>query len=633
MVNQLQIFLYGHNMFFREKATVNGSLLQLVRGYRGFDGKVRQQVILSLGACIIPDALRREIASNIENIVTGQPTLLPQKPEVASWSDLIIDRMKSEGKLDLVTNSVTRNIGPGIVANGVLLDEVSHEDTKQIGVLLPLRKAWENLGLSDFLSSKGMTERRINAAQLCVYNRLVNPCSEHELPGWAENMAVDELLNDKFGFYGKEIYYRAGDDLLNHSVALGKHLRTREENLFNLGNTILLYDLTNSYCEGNCTQNPKARRSANSKEKRTDCPLLSVGLVLNAEGFPIVHKMFPGNTNDSKTILDMVTSLQEEAGDSRRPTVVLDGGIATQANLDTLLENNYDYVVNGKRTTRQNFAEDFRKKDTFQAVQGCDDKKPVFVKRIWQQQEVVLLCRSDDRKAKEDAMVSKTEERFLEALQKLAGRIAKKDGKLHLDEDGGRMCVNRCLGKVASRYTRASKFYPVNYDAENLSLTWTRDEGKFEDDAALHGCYHLRTSRKDLSDDEIWLIYIMLTRVETAFHLLKGELGLRPFYHWKEDCCDAHIWITVLAYHLLRWIEFNLKLSGIECTYQEVRRLLQTHCYTTINLPCRNGKQYQLRRPGKPDERQKLIYSSLGIDVSTLPVHKVVIEPASADRG
>lgn len=615
-------------MFFREKATVNGSLLQLVRGYRGFDGKVRQQVILSLGGCIIPDALRREIASNIENIVTGQQTLLPQKPEVASWSDLIIDRMKSEGKLDLVTNSVTRNIGPGVVADGVLLDEVSHEDTKPIGVLLPLRQAWESLGLSDFLSSKGMTDRRINAAQLCVYNRLVDPCSEHELPVWAETMAVDELLNDKFGFYGKEIYYRAGDDLLNHSVALEKHLRTREENLFNLGNTILLYDLTNSYFEGNCTKNPKARRSANSKEKRTDCPLLSVGLVLNAEGFPIVHKVFPGNTNDSKTILDMVSSLQEQAGDSRRPTVVLDGGIATKANLDTLLENNYDYVVNGKRTTRQNFAEDFRKKDAFQAVQGRDDKKPVFVKRIWQQQEVVLLCRSDDRKAKEDAMVSKTEERFLEALQKLAGRIAKKDGKLHLDEDGGHMCVNRCVGKIASRYTRASKFYTVNYNAENLSLTWTRDEGKFEDDAALHGCYHLRTSRKDLSDDEIWLIYIMLTRVETAFHLLKGELGLRPFYHWKEDRCDAHIWITVLAYHLLRWIEYNLKLSGIECTYQEVRRLLQTHCYTTINLPCRNGKQYQLRRPGKPDERQKLIYSSLGIDVSTLPVHKVVMEPA-----
>ena len=618
-------------MYFREKTSTNGTLLlQLVRGSRGLDGKVRQQVLLSLGGCVIPDVFRREIAHNIEAIVSGQQSLLPMKPEVASWSDLIIDKMKSEGKLDLVRSSVTRNVPVGGIADGVLLDEVSHEDTRQIGVLLPLKRAWESLGLSDFLASRGMPARRIHAAQACVFNRLVEPCSEHELPSWLQTVAMDELLNDTFGFYGKEIFYRAGDDLLEHSVELTRHLRAREENLFNLGNTIFLYDLTNSYFEGGCTENPKAKRSANSKEKRTDCPLLSVGLVLNAEGFPVVHKVFPGNTSDSKTILDIVSSLQRETGDTRRPTVVLDGGIATQANLKTLLENNYDYVVNGKRTTRQNFAEDFKRREAFQTVKGRDDKKPVFVKRIWGEGEVVLLCRSEDRKAKEDAIVSKTEERYLEALRKLAGRIEKKDGKLHLDSSGGRANVDRCIGKIASRYTRASKFYAVRYNDDQQLLSWTRDEDKYQEDASLHGCYHLRTSRKDLSNDEIWLIYIMLTRVETAFHLLKGELGLRPFYHWKEDRCDAHIWITVLAYHLLRWIEYSLKLAGVDCMYQEVRRLLQTHCYTTINLPCRNGRKYHVRRPGKPDERQKMIYSALGIDVSALPVRKVVVESSPA---
>ena len=617
-------------MYFREKTTTSGSLLQLVRGSRGLDGKVRQQVLLSLGGCAIPDVFRREIAHNVEAIVAGQPSLLPIRPEVATWSDLIVDRMKSEGKLDLVKNSVTRNVPPGTAADGVLLDSVSHEDTRQIGVLMPLRQAWESLGLSDFLLSKGMPVRRLHAAQACVFNRLVEPCSEHEIPSWLQTVAMDELLDDKFGFYGKEIFYRAGDDLLEHSIELTKHLRDREENLFSLGNTILLYDLTNSYFEGGCAENPKARRSANSKEKRTDCPLLSVGLVLNAEGFPVVHKVFAGNTSDSKTIVDIVSSLQEEAGDPRRPTVVLDGGIATQANLNTLLENNYDYVVNGKRTTRQKFAEDFKQQEAFQTVRGRDGKKPVFVKRIWNEREAVLLCRSEDRKAKEDAMVSKTEERYLEALRKLAGRIEKKDGKLHLDSNGGGANVDRCIGKIASRYTRASKFYTVRYDENERLLSWTRDEEKYQEDANLHGCYHLRTSRQDLSDDEIWLVYIMLTRVETAFHLLKGELGLRPFYHWKENRCDAHIWITVLAYHLLRWIEYSLTLAGIDCTYQEVRRLLQTHCYTTINLPCRNGKEYHIRRPGKPDERQRMIYSALGIDVGALPVRKVVVEPTSA---
>ncbi|OQC17571.1 MAG: hypothetical protein BWX73_00117 [Lentisphaerae bacterium ADurb.Bin082] len=252
------------------------------------------------------------------------------------------------------------------------------------------------------------------------------------------------------------------------------------------------------------------------------------------------------------------------------------------------------------------------------------------MKRLWVEQEVVLLCRSEDRKAKEDAIVSKTEERYLEALRKLAGRIERKDGRLHLDSKSGRTNVERHIGKLASQYTRASKFYTVKYDEDRQVLSWIRNEEKYQEDASQHGCYHLRTSRRDLSDDEIWLIYIMLTRVETAFHLLKGELGLRPFYHWKEDRCDAHVWITVLAYHLLRWIEYSLKLAGVDCIYQEVRRLLQTHCYTTINLPCSNGREYHIRRPGKPDERQKMIYSAFGIDVSALPVRKVVVEPSPA---
>lgn len=615
-------------MYFREKNTKNGRLLQLVRGSRSLDGKVRQQVILSLGGCWVPDVHRHDVARFVDAAVSGQTELFPASPEVACWVDMILDRMKAEGKLELARKMVSRALPDGSAADGVLVDKVTHGDMRLLGVLLPLRRAWEALGITEFLLGCGMPARRIKAAQACVFNRLVDPCSEHELPSWLETVALDELLDARFSSFGKEIFYRAGDDLLECSARLGMHLREREASLFGLGNTILLYDLTNSYFEGECCSNPKARRSKNSKENRTDCPLLSVGLVLNREGFPIVHKVFAGNTGDSRTLLDVVGELRAESGDTGRPTVVLDGGIATAANLALLLANNYDYVVNGKRTTRRNFAEDFAGTGGFRAVQGRDDKKPVFVKRLCAEHEVTLLCRSDDRKAKEDAMVSKTEERYLEAMGKLAARIEKGDGRLHLDAPEGVTHVNQCIGRIASRYTRASKFYSATYDEKGRKLSWTRDDGKYRADAALHGCYHLRTSRMDLSDDEIWLIYIMLTNVETAFHLLKGELGLRPFYHWKEERCDAHIWITVLAYHILRWTEYSLRLAGIESTWMEVRRLLQTHCYATITMPCKSGREYLVRRPGKPDERQMLIYKALDIDTAALPVIKRLVEPA-----
>ncbi|MDP8221373.1 MAG: hypothetical protein P9X26_08510 [Candidatus Stygibacter frigidus] len=66
----------------------------------------------------------------------------------------------------------------------------------------------------------------------------------------------------------------------------------------------------------------------------------------------------------------------------------------------------------------------------------------------------------------------------------------------------------------------------------------------------------LQTNRKDLKSDEIWNIYVMLTRVEKAFRDLKTYLGLRPNYHQLEDRVDEHIIISILAYHLMHTIEY-----------------------------------------------------------------------------
>jgi transposase len=190
--------------------------------------------------------------------------------------------------------------------------------------------------------------------------------------------------------------------------------------------------LTNSYFEGEASANPKARRSANSKEKRTDRPVVSVGLVLDGEGFVLTHKVFPGNLHDSRSLVDAVKNLQNICGDEHKPLVVLDGGIATDKNLVRLLENGFDYVVNGKRTTRQRFAADFLELEKFHQVGDRENKTPVLVRRLESEQEFTVLCRSDERKKKEDAIISKTEEKLLIALDKLRKRIDKNDGKLHL---------------------------------------------------------------------------------------------------------------------------------------------------------------------------------------------------------
>ncbi len=611
-------------MFIREKPTKTTPVLQLVRNSRRKNGKVKQEIIVSLGSVPIPDEHRLAIAHEVDNRMQGYQRLLPLDYEIGRWVDFILTKIEEEGKLPPVTCKEIKVDGKTEI-DGVRIDEIDHEKETELGPALAVEAAWRSLELDDFLKEADFSDRQINSAKINIFNRLLEPCSENELIKWAETTALNELLGENISLSGEDRFYRVSDKLLEIQPELEKYLREKEADLFSLDRIYLLYDLTNSYFEGDAKRNPKARRSANSKEKRTDRPLLSVGLVLDREGFVITHKVFEGNTHDCRTLARSVKDLRASSGNSAtRPIVIVDGGIATRENLEYLRNHGFDYVVNGKRTTRKEFAEDFYDRDTFKRINGRDGeiKKHVYVRKLERDGENIVLCRSESRKQKEDAIVSKMEERFIQELTKLEKRINKKDGKLHLDEGGD--TVNRTIGRHSAKYSRAAKYYTVAYDAESRRLTWERKDKLYEEDEKLHGCYHLRSSRKDFSEDEIWKIYMTLTKVEDAFRLLKSDLGLRPFRHHMESRCEGHIWITILAYHLLRWIEYTLEFNDYNATWRAARRMLQTHCYSTLIVPTSDGIVRHIRKPGRPDERQRLVYELLGVDTSGLPVRKTM---------
>ena len=601
-------------MYFRTKKTKTTPVLQLVEGYSDRRGKVIQKVVASFGNLPVPNRERKEIAQEIENRLAGHQSLFPLSPSVAKWSDIIMKRI-DEPKL-LSTRYPTGNISDDEeVADGVLVDRVEHENETDLGTVLVLRTAWENLGMGDFLRVSGFSESQINAAAASVFNRLADPVSEHEMPLWCSTVSLDELLNDRLGASGDDRFYRISDALLDVRHGLEKHLREKEKSLFNLSSSIILYDLTNSYFEGECRRNPKAKRG-HSKEKRDDCPLLSLGLVLDSQGFIIGHEVLEGNRNDCKTLVDMVKVLGRHSDISSRPVIVVDGGIATAENLEYLRANGYEYVVAGKRQGRTEFHEDFCDHDSFSIIQGRDVKKPVFVKRTMKDGELIILCRSENRKEKEDAILSRTEEKFLEEIGSFSKKLKSPRSKIRHPE-----AVQRSIGRLQQKYSRAAKFYTVTYESGNL--TWTKLSSHAES-TSLHGCYFLRSSLTDLPDEDVWRLYISLTRVEEAFRSMKTELGLRPFRHHREDRCEAHAWITVLAYHLQRWIEHSLELSGCPVTWNSLKMLLQTHCYSTMTIPSKDGVIRKIRKAGKPDERQRTIYQKLNVEYRNLPVNKTI---------
>lgn len=608
-------------MFFREKKTRKTRVLQLVENSRNAEGKVRQRVVVSLGGCPVPDEHRKRVAAELSRRMAGYEQLLSEEPIIEYWTGRVLERMEEAGSLP----SASRREVPGsqaFTAAPIRINDIEHENGVRLGPALVLLRAWESLGLDPVLQAQGFSDEQLATAKALVFNRLIEPASENELPNWIATTALGDLLNFRTEGWAEDRFYRVGDKLLAGMPKLETHLRQKERDLFNLDRTILLYDLTNSYFEGSGAKNDLARRSVASKEKRSDCPLISVGIVLDAEGFIIRHKVFAGNISDCKTLLDAVADLEQPAEGEARPVVIVDGGMASQANLAALRECGYDYIVNGKRRSRAEFADDFLDIDAFRRVEGrgrSGEKQPVFVRRIASGDETIVLCRSAGRKQKEDAIQDSAERKLLDGLETLQARIMRNDKRLKLEE--GSALVNRVVGRLTGRTTRASRLYHISYDPETRHLDWRRKEGDWDASRDLHGCYHLR-STLELEDEQLWKLYITLVRVEDAFRSMKSDLGLHPFHHQLAQRCRAHIWITVLAYHLLRWTEHSLKLSGYNCTWRSLRRRLETHCYTTLIVPDTEGFEHHVRKPGRPNPVQKLVYTLLGIDWASLPLHR-----------
>jgi hypothetical protein len=143
----------------------------------------------------------------------------------------------------------------------------------------------------------------------------------------------------------------------------------------------------------------------------------------------------------------------------------------------------------------------------------------------------------------------------------------------------------------------------------------------------LCGDYVLRTDQS-LDAAQTWRLYMTLLQAEEGYACLKGSLGLRPNFHQLEHRVEAHIFISVLAYHLLCWVRERLRESGDTRDWKTLRRLLSTHSLVTTALPLEDGRVLRIRKPSLPDAEQTLLYRRLGIDwKATFPPRKTFTNP------
>ena len=638
-------------MFFRIKTTRSGEALQLVESYRNREGKPRQRIVVSLGDLQVPEKHRKEVARLVEDALYGvqQPYLMP--PETAAdmgkWVDYIVKRVEREGKWSPVkrgkgTAGTVGNVPPAgkteseEVIDGVVANRVSHTHTTSLGPVLVGLHFWEKLGMPKLLESLGFNELQRKTAAALVLNRLDDPVSEHAMPEWLACSSLPDLLGDDLRRKADDIFYRTGDRLLERRNRIEAHLRRRQEKLFNLERTILLYDLTNTHFEGVCEANDKAVRGRN-KQKRHDCPQVVIGMVFDEFGFELTHRTFKGNMNDAKSLVEMLESLhastvKDDLAAGNAPLVIMDSGVATADNRRLLRDHGFKYLVNNTRPGRKKWAEDFRAGD-FAEVSNREGETPVEVRTrdevsaeerpdgsVEKVAERLVFCRSAGRREKELAIRSRAEDRLLDELRKLRNRV--ESGRL---KDPAK--IQQAIGRKLQKNPRVARYYQVSLAGsdENRTVKWKRTEETWEGDSDLLGCYVLRTNHGELDGERLWTLYMTLAKAEEGFRMLKSDLGLRPNHHQLEERVDAHIFITVLAHQLLNAIIHTMSSADDVRSWPTLKRILQTHCYTTMQLPTIGGTLHRIRRAGTAEAEQQRIYETLGVDHRNLPSTKMSV--------
>lgn len=615
-------------MFFRLKTTKSGQVLKLIESYRDDTANSRHRAVASLGNAAIAQSDWKPIAKAVEDHLYTREELLPRELSTvqAQWVDRIVRQVGNEGTWKPFS---TPNNKAKELIDGVRAEAVSHTDTAELGSVLVGWEIWKRLGMPEFLATLGLNRSQSQAAAISVINRLTDPSSEHSLPEWYRRTGLPELMSNRLRGVGDDRFYRVSDLLLEHQSQIESHLRERQRSMFNLNRTVLLYDLTNTHFEGLSKGNAKAKRGAN-KQKRNDCTQIVVGMVFDQFGFEMAHKIFAGSLNDGKSLVEMIEELNLiiKAGEAK-PLVIMDAGVATRSNLNLLREHGFGYLVNDTRGQRSRYVEMFRQHAAFSVVKNREDKQPVLVRVMDddhcpeadnQIKERIVLCKSQLRGEKEKAIVSNAEKRLIEAMSKLALRVESKKLK-------DRIKIEQTIGRIQARHPRARRFYNLRLeDAGNdLKVKWNRNDAMFDEASELFGCYVLRTDERTMNEHELWQLYISLTQAESGFKALKTDLGLRPNPHHTESRVDAHVFICVLAYHLLRNILWSLEQKGDTRNWETLKGVLRTHCYTTILLPTSSGQTHRIRKAGQPEECQKEIYRNLGVEWNGLPVKRSVI--------
>lgn len=576
-------------------------LVDSVRTERG----PRQRTVLNLGVDFsLPKEQWKDLANCIEEIITGQHSLIAYPKAVRTLAGKYAKQIISQ-QSDVIEEN--ENTAPDYAT--VDLNSVNNEEARTVGAEYVVYETIKALGIDQKLKELGFNRHQLAAAIGGIAGRMIVPGSERATHYWLQNTtALGELMGYDFSSLSLDRLYKASDHLMKHKQAIEDHLCKTEAQLFVLEEKVILYDLTNTFLEGSGKYNPKAQYGK-SKERRSDCPLVTLGLVLDMHGFPRKSRIFEGNVSEPGTLEMMIHGLSgpNTLKDSfSKPTIVMDAGIASEDNITWLRDHLYPYVVVSRKRKKE-----IPSNVTMMPVKIDDKTNTVLVQAglapDTETDDLELYCHSVDKEKKEESIKTKFQSRFETELLKARDALHLPNGTKRYEK------VIERIGRLKEKFRLVSHRYNITIDKDPesdraKSISWSRKKAK-----KTSGVYCLRTNRNDFNEQQMWDIYTMLTDIEDAFRCMKSELGLRPIYHHKERRCDGHIFITLLAYHVMHTIRFKLRQRGIRFCWKTIRAQLSSQIRVSTTMKRKDGKAVHLRKSSKAEPSHMAVYEALNL--------------------
>ncbi|TQM41326.1 IS1634 family transposase [Flavobacterium branchiophilum] len=586
------------------------------------NGKVKQSNILSLGSDIelLNNDIKNEVLVLLKAKIFNQELAFPVQNKTSidlatKYFEKFQIKFAQNTDYSEVVSSPPKHDGSDYQEIDVAsIDVVA---SKSFGAENICNLMYQKLGFEQIFKELNWSESDIKMAQLSILSRTIFSASEHKTAQiLRDNSALTSIIDYNKSFTHRDLYPIL-DKLHDFQMQIDKKLYANINTLFDIDQSIVIYDLSNLYFEGRKATSEIAQ-FGRSKEKRYDCKQVVFTGIIDSKGFIKHSKIYQGNMSDSKTIALLLADFETQGVAIKDVTIVMDAGFATEDNLELIASKQMKYVA-----VARNKIKNYEINPEKELIQVFDNKGNSIDLQVFKSEKHAdnwMYVKSEQKRIKENSMAEKLEKLYLEELQNLNDGLSKKRTIKNA------LKISERLGRIKQKHKLVSSRYQVDIQVNDhvaTSINWSKIEPK-ENQTKQEGVYFIRTNYQDVQENKLWEIYNIIREVEATFRCLKSDLLIRPVYHKTDIKVKGHIYQTILSYQIVNAIRYYLKEAGVNYDWQNIVRILNTQCLVHVKLPTKT-KNLTIEKPSKPIEEVQKIYDCLKFKIirKTKKVHVV----------